>query len=325
MHPALLLACYCLLCIVASLSGGWVPLVVELTHRRMQIAISFVSGVVLGIGLLHLLPHSFFFLGSIDATMLWVLAGFLFMFFLERFFHFHHHEAPSELVEAASETPSLAIHRHDEHDHDHDHGHGAHRHVHAPAGPQFSWTAAAVGLTLHGLIDGVTIAAAVKAEDGNGVVVWAGLGAAIAVVLHKPFDSLTIGTLMAAAGRSAASRHLFNALYSLITPLGMALFYLTSVGSGEPLVGLGQVLGFSAGAFICIATSDLLPELQFHHHDRTQLSLALVAGIALAWATGFLEAGGHDHGHDHGHSHGAVEHDHEAGHEHDGDHGHEHK
>ena len=336
MHPALLLACYCLLCIVASLSGGWVPLVVELTHRRMQIAISFVSGVVLGIGLLHLLPHSFFFLGSIDTTVMWVLAGFLFMFFLERFFHFHHHEPPSELVEPAVATPSAADHRHDDHghddhghDHDHDHGHGnrAHRHVHSPGGPQFSWSAAAVGLTLHGLIDGVTIAAAVKAEDGNAMVVWAGLGAAMAVVLHKPFDSLTIGTLMAAAGRSTASRHLFNALYSLITPLGVALFYLTSVGSAEPLVGLGQVLGFSAGAFICIATSDLLPELQFHHHDRTQLSLALVAGIALAWATGFLEAGGHDHGHDYGHSHGAaVEHEHaEHGHEHDEAHGHEHK
>ena len=59
MHPALLLAIYCSLSVVASLSGGWVPLVVRLTHRRMQIAISFVSGVMLGIGLLHLLPHSF--------------------------------------------------------------------------------------------------------------------------------------------------------------------------------------------------------------------------------------------------------------------------
>jgi zinc and cadmium transporter len=323
MHPALLLACYCLLCIVASLSGGWVPLVIELTHRRMQIAISFVSGVVLGIGLLHLLPHSFFFLGSIDATMMWVLAGFLFMFFLERFFHFHHHEPPDELAVTAVAAHSTTEHHH--HDHDHDHGHGAHRHAHAPNGPQFSWSAAAVGLTLHALIDGVTIAAAVKAEDGNGVVVWAGLGAALAVVLHKPFDSLTIGTLMAAAGRSTASRHLFNALYSLITPLGVALFYLTSVGSTEPLVGLGQVLGFSAGAFICIATSDLLPELQFHHHDRTQLSLALVAGIALAWASGFLETGGHDHGHDHGHAHGgAAEQEREAAHDHGGAHDHDH-
>ena len=96
MQPVALLVVYSLICLGASLAGGWIPLVVELTHKRMQIAISFVSGIVLGIGLLHLLPHSFAALGSIDVTMLWVLGGFLFMFFLERFFHFHHHEAPGE-------------------------------------------------------------------------------------------------------------------------------------------------------------------------------------------------------------------------------------
>ena len=54
MHPVLLLVIYCVLSAVASLAGGWVPLVVRLTHRKMQIAISFVSGMMLGIGLLHL-------------------------------------------------------------------------------------------------------------------------------------------------------------------------------------------------------------------------------------------------------------------------------
>ncbi len=96
MHPFWLLVVYSLICIVASLAGGWVPLVIRLTHRGMQLAISFVSGIVLGIGLLHLLPHSFAVLGSIDQTVLWVLAGFLSMFVLERFFPFHHHDAPED-------------------------------------------------------------------------------------------------------------------------------------------------------------------------------------------------------------------------------------
>ena len=111
MHPLLLLGIYSLLCVVASLSGGWVPLVVTLTHRRMQIAISFVSGMILGIGLLHLLPDSLEILGSIDHVVGWVLAGFLFMFFLERFFHFHHHDVPEgdspvgEALAGATITP----------------------------------------------------------------------------------------------------------------------------------------------------------------------------------------------------------------------------
>jgi zinc and cadmium transporter len=96
----------------------------------------------------------------------------------------------------------------------------------------------------------------------------------------------------------------------------MALFYLLSSAGGDSGGGgLGQTLGFAAGAFLCIATSDLLPELQFHRHDRVMLSAALAAGLALAWSTVFLESGGHDHFHapqtphvhehhpDHSHSH----------------------
>ncbi len=283
MHPALLLAIYCAVSVVASLSGGWVPLVVRLTHRRMQIAISFVSGMMLGIGLLHLLPHSLQALGSIDATVAWVLAGFLFMFFLERFFHFHHHDVTD------GDAPAGAAHAGHDHDHHHDHDHGRTASV-------FTWGGAAIGLTLHGLVDGAAMAAAVSADEQAGLTAWAGFGAFLAIILHKPFDSLTIGALMAAGGRSPAIRHLLNALYSLVTPLGVALFYVAYATLEPSHGGLGQVLGFAAGAFLCIATSDLLPELQFHRHDRAGLSLALVAGIALAWSTVFLEGG--DHGHE---------------------------
>jgi zinc and cadmium transporter len=210
-----------------------------------------------------------------------MLAGFLFMFFLERFFHFHHHDAPDDHVQL-DEPPLAPAHARAALEHDRDHGH-----VHAKNASVFSMGGAAVGLTLHGLVDGVAMAAAVQAEQVDGSVALAGFGAFLAIALHKPFDSLTIGTLMAAGDRSAASRHLVNALYSLITPLGVALFYVFSARAG--LDGLGQALGFAAGAFVCIATSDLLPELQFHRHDRAALSIALVAGIALAWSTVFLE------------------------------------
>jgi len=280
MNSVSALAIYSVACIVCALLGGWVPLVVRLTHRRMQIAVSFVSGVVLGIGLLHLVPHSFGLLRSIDATVMWVMAGFLFMFFLERFFHFHQHDAPEEPMSLVQ-----ADHAHDGHDHADGSGTMA---------SQVSWSSAAIGLTLHSVIDGVAIAAAVKADAGHAGVILAGFGTALAVVLHKPFDSLTIGTLMAAAGRSLTVRRWINILYSLVTPLGIVLFYSVAGALGQESVALGRVLGFAAGAFICIASSDLLPELQFHGHDRAQLSLALVLGIALAWATVLLE-GGHDH------------------------------
>lgn len=48
-------------------------------------------------------------------------------------------------------------------------------------------------------------------------------------------------------------------------------------------------LSFSAGTFLCIALSDLLPELQFHSHDRFKLSVALLAGFFLMVGTSAIE------------------------------------
>ena len=296
MHPFVVLALYSVAFVGGSLIGGWLPLVVKLTHRRMQIAISFVSGMILGIGMLHLLPHSLEALGSIDRAVVWLLGGFLFMFFLERFFHFHHHEVGEEAAAARDALlPPTFEDAPPDHDHEAGEPHAHHHHVVVRPPSTFAWTGAAIGLTLHSLVDGVAVAAAVQADDVAGAAAWAGAGTALAVALHKPFDALSIGTLMAAAGRSLGSRQLMTALYALVTPVGAFLFY--ALASQLPYAQpLGPALGFAAGAFLCIATSDLLPELQFHRHDRLALSIALVAGIALAWSTIYLEGGAHHHG-----------------------------
>lgn len=61
---------------------------------------------------------------------------------------------------------------------------------------------------------------------------------------------------------------------------------------------VGCALGFSAGVFLCISLGDLLPEVQFHKHDRVVLSIALLLGVAAAYAIGFIEPA-HSHGQDH--------------------------
>ena len=85
---------------------------------RLQLLMSAVGGLMLGVGLFHLLPHALVELGpaSIDRTVWWVMLGMLAMFFLLRMFHFHQH-GTAEVDE--HETHPAA---HD-HDHDHDHAH----------------------------------------------------------------------------------------------------------------------------------------------------------------------------------------------------------
>jgi zinc and cadmium transporter len=301
-----LLTIYCLLIAGAALVGGWLPMLLRLTHTRMQLAMSFIGGVMLGVGILHLLPHAFFELHDIYHCVWWMLGGFLAMFFVERVFHFHHHDAPEG---SAAEPPHAHDHTHD-HQHAHAHSHG-HAHAHDRS-PGRAWQAALVGLALHSAADGMALAASVAAEtehEGPGPVL-AGLAVFLVIWLHIPFDSLALSTLMTISGATNRARHVANSLFALAVPLGAVLFMFGAehaLGPDQPI--LGAALAFSAGTFLCIATSDLLPELQFHAHDRVKLSAALVLGLALAGGMVLVESSTHDHGHDHEHDHArAAEH-----------------
>lgn len=278
-----LLTIYCALVLVASLAGGWVLLIIRPTHTRLQMAISLVAGLMLGIALLHFLPDANEQLHSLDRTAVWMLGGFLVMFFLQRFFHFHHHDS-------AEGDPEDCDHDHAAPDsHDHDHAHHAHTLADKSA-QQLSWVGTALGLTLHSLLDGLALAASVEAGAHNNIKL-AGLGVALVVILHKPFDAMAISTLMTAGGSSRLSRHVLNGLFALVSPAGAVLFYFgASHFAGSDAAFLGCALAFCAGTFLCIASSDLLPELQFHSHDRFKLSVALLAGLTVAVLIKQLEA-----------------------------------
>ena len=271
--PTALLAFYCLLALLAALAGGALPNLFKLTHTRLQLAISFVAGLMLGLAVLGLLPHATHELGSVHRSAAWLLAGFLVMFLLQRFLPFHHHDvAAGNPVEPCGHTHSLA----------------------ERSARSLSWMGVAVGLSLHSIFDGLAIAAAVAA-DAQGPGGLLGLGTALAVILHKPFGALAITTLMAASGSARSSRNFVNLAFALVTPLGAMLFYLGAGPWASAHPGwLGCALAFCAGTFLCIACADLLPELQFHRHDRVKLSLALLAGIGVAVLIGLFGASGHD-------------------------------
>jgi zinc and cadmium transporter len=82
-----------------------------------------------------------------------------------------------------------------------------------------------------------------------------------------------------------------NGLFALVSPIGAVLFYFgASRFANSDTAFLGCALAFCAGTFLCIASSDLLPELQFHSHDRLKLSVALLAGLTVAVLIKYFEA-----------------------------------
>jgi len=212
---------------------------------------------------------------------------------LQRFFPHHHHDV-SEGAPEHGHSGAEHAHRQEEST---KYGMAPHTLAEQSAN-QLSWAATTIGMAFHSLLGGVALAAAVAGEAGghSGLV---GLGTALVIILHKPFDAMTVSTLMAASGCSRFSRHLLNGLFALATPLGAILFYagLSHLFGSNPAF-LGGSLAFCAGTFLCIACADLLPELQFHSHDRLKLSLALAAGLGVAVFIGQFETSGHDHGHE---------------------------
>lgn len=74
--PTLLLAGYCVLALLAALAGGALPTLFKLTHARLQLAISFVAGLMLGLSLLGLLPHAMGDLHSVHLASGWLWAAF---------------------------------------------------------------------------------------------------------------------------------------------------------------------------------------------------------------------------------------------------------
>jgi len=294
-YPGGLLAIYALLVGLSSLMGGWILLAMRLNHARLQVTVSVVAGLMLGMAMLHFIPHAAHESGSLGRAMQWTLAGFLSMFFLQRFLPYHHHEVPGHAAhhpehgETTSEAPddlpaTLA----------------------EGEGPgSLSWVGTTMGMSLHSLTGGFAVAAAVMEESGQHGGLLLGLGTALVVILHKPFDAGAVSTVMAASGCSRSARHLANGLFATVTPLGMLLFYLSAshVAHMDPEF-IGAALAFCAGTFLCISCADLLPELQFHSHDRLKLSLALAAGLGIAILIGMAE-GASEH-EEHGATSGAT-------------------
>lgn len=329
MDPFTLLAIYSVAIGVVVWFGCGLTTVVRVTHRGQQFFLSLIGGLLLGVAVLHLVPHALAISGGEnDLVAHSVLGGVLAMFFLLRLFHVHAHD----MVEP---EPHECDHAHS-HDHDHGHdGHAAHSHDHSHShdhgshdggAKTSSWSSFGLGLGLavHTLIDGLALGAALQTG------IYESIAVALAVILHKPIDAAALSVTMRTAGWTWWPRLFASFGFASMCPLG-ALFVLMgfSNSAGTPTTNylLAILLAFSAGAFLCIALADLLPEVSFHSHDRLGLSGALLAGLALAWGIGLLEPHHfhnvpkptsttpetneadsssnheHDHKHDHGHKH----------------------
>ncbi len=256
------LAAYSAAIMIFSLSGGSLPFMRHVTHSRLQIYLSLSAGMMLGACFFHVMPDAIEMAGS--AFGWWMALGAVGLFCIERFIAPHSHEVSSKLQKEHEHEPGC------EHDHEH------------RAAPAVAGWMAVLGLTLHTFMNGVALA---------------GLAIFLAVLLHKPADALAISTVLSRKGVGRGRLALVQFGFASMIPIGGAVFLLTSDKFHEHLRSqvTGAALAFSAGTFLFIALSDLLPEVQFHRHDRIPLALSLLFGIVFMGGIAMLEEHGGEH------------------------------
>ena len=264
-NAVLVLSAYSVAICAASLLGGKLAGLGTMTHTRTQVVVSLVAGFILGIAMFHLLPDSLDHIpgpSALEKAVGWMVLGMVLMILLQHIFHFHQHDFSHEARDLYN---------------DHDHSHGV---VHSPR-----LFGVALGLGVHTATEGIALGTSMGLESSyeDGVSL-AGLGVFLVILLHKPLDAYSVISMMKYAGHSQRARTLTNFGFALLCPVvALASFGGVELLGPEEGAMIGYVLSFAAGAFLCIALGDLLPEIHFHSHDRCKLIVSLLVGISLAY------------------------------------------
>lgn len=234
---------------ILSLGGGLILLKRNLWEGENSVhLLSFAAGVLLATAFLDLLPEA-----SVEAkesALIFpaALVGVVVFFFLERLFvNFHPHE----------ENHNKEI------------------------DPEGSRRKSVVNLVLfgdgfHNFIDGFVIATSFM------VSVPLGITTSLAVAAHEIPQEISDFTLLLRSDLGAKKAIVFNILSGLTALIG-AVLALFMAGFIEPYLGL--ILAFTAGMFVYIAASDIIPELQHIYltERKSHQAIFFIVGIATVY------------------------------------------
>ena len=134
---------------------------------------------------------------------------------------------------------------------------------------------ALAALFLHSLADGLAIAFAFQSSERLGTAV------ALAVVVHKFSDGMTLSSLFLGAGHAPGRAGRLSTVLSLATPLGVLTGGFLGPRAAGP--GLAVLLGLADGGFLYVSMADVLPRI---HRNRdpwcwTFLVVGMIAGATL--------------------------------------------
>jgi len=223
-----------LLSFIATFIGGFIAIKFK---DRLHLIIGFSAGAVIGVALFDLIPEAIS-LGSvyydIETVMTIAAAGFLGFLLLDRFVLLHEHDSENE----GKRRGALG----------------------------------AGSISLHSLIDGISIGLAFQVSAAVGAVV------ALAVLIHNFSDGINTVTMIlkdSGNSRSAVKWLLIDAIAPVIGALSTLFFTLSDSV-------LAIIISVFSGTFLYIGASELIPE-SHHSHSKLMTTAMTVLGLVVIY------------------------------------------
>jgi len=136
-----------------------------------------------------------------------------------------------------------------------------------------------LGISLHSLLDGVALGAGLMLPQLGPVVL-------LAVLIHKMPDSMSISSILLAAGWNRGKIGWLNLLFSLTTPIGALISFLFFRALSAENVAIA--IGISAGTFLAIATADILPQVHRIEQRNPMTLVFLALGLTVSWTGSWI-------------------------------------
>ncbi len=253
MQAELLFAIYASLLIVVSLIGAYLPQMGKFEDHRTHFMISVSTGIFIGLLMFILLPEAIEESeeGGIDThyAMMFVALGFVLIMLINVYMSHRHLRTC-----------------------------GCHSENHSH---NLISASSFIGLAIHAACDGLALAAIFMAGEEMGLMATVGL------CIHKFAELFSLSSTMLLTDLEKRKSMIRLGIFSLITPIAGALFFL--LFNGMEVEGtLGIPLAFAAGTLMYVTMCDMLPE-SFHREDGDVKSLILIlAGIGVMLALALL-------------------------------------
>ncbi len=129
-----------------------------------------------------------------------------------------------------------------------------------------------VGLSLHALTEGIALGTGLLTADMGWIVF-------LSICLHKLPAALALTAVLIHENYRQRTIALLQTLFFIMVPVGAMAIQLVSQGAGKYF--LGAAIGFSAGTFLHISLSDLLPEVHRSGYHKVLALVTFLIGLLI--------------------------------------------